>query len=99
MCNSEERHRNLPFGDLITSQKNKDHTRLIFQNFNNLDLSSGHHTLELMCDSIGRYEVDIACLAEMNKNWKHPYGTASFKATKKRHWRHYHSTTTETAID
>ena len=84
LCNTKERHRNLPFGDLVTSQKDKDHTRVIFQNVNSLYLSSGHHTLELMCDSIGQYEVDIACLAERNTNWKHPYGAASFKATTKK---------------
>ena len=45
LCNTEGRHRNLPFGDLITSQKDKCHTRVIFQNVNSLDLSSGHHIL------------------------------------------------------
>ena len=98
LCNKEDRHRNLPFGDLITSQKDNDHTRLIFQNVNSLELSSGHHTLELMCDSIGQYEVDKACLAETNASRKHPHGEGSFKA-KERHWRHSHSTTSETEID
>ena len=68
LCNKEERHRNFLFGDLITSQKDNDHTRLIFKNSNSLELSSGHHTLELICDSIGQYEVKIACLAERNTN-------------------------------
>ena len=53
LCNKEERHRNFLFGDLITSQNDHNHTRLIFQNVNSLELSSGHHTLELMCGSIG----------------------------------------------
>ena len=99
MYNTEERHCNIPFDDLITSQKDKDHTRVIFQNVNSLDLSSGHHTLALMCDSIAHYVVDIAYLAETNTNWKHNYATVLFKATTKRHWRHSHSTTSETAID
>ena len=68
LYNKEERHRNLSFGDLITSQKGNDHTRLIFQNVNNLELSSYHHTLKLMCDSIRQYKVDVACLAGMNTN-------------------------------
>ena len=83
LCNKEERQRNLPFGDLITNQKEHDHSRIIFQNINSLELSSGHHTLELMCDSIGQFEIDIACLAETNTNWKHPFSKASFHATKK----------------
>ena len=95
LCNKEEHQRNLPFGDLITIQKDNDHTRLIFQNVNSLELSSGHHTLELMCDNIWQNKVDIACLAETNNNWKHPHGEVLFKATKKRHWRHSHSTTSE----
>ena len=81
--NTEERHRNLLFGDLLTSQRDKDHTRLIFQNVNSLDLSSSHRTLELICDSIEQYEVVIAYLADTNTNWKHPYDAASFKVTKK----------------
>ena len=51
-----------------------------------------------MCDSIGQYEVDKACLAETNASRKHPHGEGSFKA-KERHWRHSHSTTSETEID
>ena len=66
LCNKEERQSNLPFGDLITNQKDHDHSRIIFQNVNSLELSSGHHTLEIMCDSIGQLEIDIACLAETN---------------------------------
>ena len=50
-------------------------------------MSSNHHTLELMCDSIRQYEVDIAYLAETNNYWKHPHGEASLNATKNRHWR------------
>ena len=68
LCNTEERHHNLPFGDLFTSQRDKDHTRDIFQKVNSLDLSSRHHALGLMYDSIGQYEVDIFCLAETNTN-------------------------------
>ena len=83
LCKKEESHRNLPFGDLITSQKDNDHTCLIFQNVNSLEISSSHHILELICDRIGQYEADIACLAETNTNWKHPHCEASFKATKK----------------
>ena len=51
-----------------------------------------------MCDSIGQYEVDIAYLVETNTNWKLSSSAASFKSTKKRHWRHSHSITSETAI-
>ena len=83
LCNKKERQRNLPFGDLITNQKDHDHSRIIFQNFNSLELSSGHHTLEVMCDSIGQLEIDITCLAETNTNWNHPNSKASFHATKK----------------
>ena len=83
LCNTEESHRNLPFGDLIASQKDKDNTRVIFQNVNSLDLYFDHHILEQKCDSIGQYEVDISCLAETNTKLKHPYGAASFKAIKK----------------
>ena len=83
MCNEEERQRNLPFGDLITNKKEHDHSHIIFQNVNNLELSSGHHTLELMCDSIGQFEIDIAYLAETNTNWKHPSSKDYFHATKK----------------
>ena len=54
LCNKEERQSNLPFGDIITNQKDHDHSRIIFQNVNSLELSSGHHTLELLCDSIGQ---------------------------------------------
>ena len=99
LYNKEEHHRNISFGDLITSQKGNDHTHLIFQNVNNLELSSCHQTLELMCDSIRQYKVDVACLTGMNTNWKHPHGEASFKATKRRHWRHSHSKKFETEID
>ena len=83
--NKEERQRNLPFGDLITNQKEHDHSRIIFQNVNSLELSSGNHTLELICDSIGQFEIDIACLAETNTNWKHPSSKTSFHTTKKGH--------------
>ena len=83
MCNKEERQRNLPFGDLITNNKEHDHSRIIFQNVNSLELSSGHHTLELVCDSISQFEIDIACLAETNTNWKYPSSQPSFQATKK----------------
>ena len=99
LYNKEEHHRNISFGDLITSQKGNDHTHLIFQNVNNLELSSCHQTLELMCDSIRQYKVDVACLTGMNTNWKHPHGEASFKATKRRHWRHSHSKKFETEIN
>ena len=99
LCNKEERQRNLPFGDLITNNKEHDHSRIIFQNVNSLELSSGHHTLELVCDSIGQFEIDIACLAETNTNWKHQSSKTSFQATKKRHWKHSHSITSETDIE
>ena len=99
LYNKDERQSNLPFGDLITNQKDHDHSRIIFQNVNSLEPSSGHHTLELMCDSIGQLEIDIACLAETNTNWKHPNSKASFHATTKRHWTHSHSTTSETEIE
>ena len=83
LCNKEERQRNLPFGDIITNNKEHDHSRIIFQNVNSLELSSGHHTLELVCDSIGQFEIDIACLAETNTIWKHQSSKTSFQATKK----------------
>ena len=98
LCNKEERQRNLPFGDLITNNKEHDHSRIIFQNINSLELSSGHHTLELVCDSIGQFEIDIACLAETNTNWENPSSKISFQATKRRHWKHSHSITSETDI-
>ena len=99
LCNKEERQRNLPFGDLITKQKDHDHSRIIVQNVNSLELSSAHHTLELMCDSIGQLEIDIACLAETNTNLKHPNSKASFHATTKRHCNHSHLITSETEIE
>ena len=99
LCNKEERQRNLPFSDLITNQKEHDHSRIIFQNVNSLELSSGHHTLELMCDSIDQFEIDIVCLVETNTNWKHPSSKASFHTTQKRHWTHSHSTISESEIE
>lgn len=53
LCSKTERHNNLPFGDLITTPKKK-HTQILFQNVNSLEVSFGHHTLELICDSIGK---------------------------------------------
>ena len=45
LCNNEKRKSNLPFVDLITNQKDHDHSRIIFQNVNSLELSSGQNTL------------------------------------------------------
>ena len=42
------------------------YTRILFQNVNSLELTSSCHTLELMCNSIGQLEIDIACLTETN---------------------------------
>ena len=99
MCNKEERQRNLPFDDLITNNKKHDHSRIIFQNVNILELSSGHHTLELVCDSIGQFKIDIAWLVETNTNWEHPSSKTSFQATNRRHWKHSRSITSETYIE
>ena len=52
-----------------------------------------------MCDSIGQFEIDIVCLAETNTNWKHQSSKIYFQATKKRHWKHSHSITSETDIE
>ena len=53
LCTPEERQSNLLFGDLISNPKETGYNRLLFQNINSLEISSGHYTLELMCDSIG----------------------------------------------
>ena len=83
LCNKKERQSNLSFGDIFTNKKDHDHSRIIFQNINSLELSSGYHTLELMCDSIGQLEIDIVCLVETNTNWKGPNSQASFHAKNK----------------
>ena len=80
----EERQSNLPFGDLITNSKETKPTRLLFQNFNSLEISLGHHTLELLCDSIGQYEVDISCLIETNTHWKYLQGKVLLNTTTKK---------------
>ena len=38
-------------------------------------------------------------MAETNTNWKHQSSKTSFQATKKRHWKHSHSITSETDIE
>ena len=48
---------------------NKDEsiTRIIFQNVNGLELTSHGHTMELICDSMRRHLIGIACLCETKK--------------------------------
>ena len=65
LCSKIERHNNLPFDDVIATSKETKHTRILFQKVNSLEISSGYNTLELICDSIGQLEIDIACLVEI----------------------------------
>ena len=48
LCSKVERYSNLPVGDLITTLKENNHTRILFQNINSLEISSSNHTLELI---------------------------------------------------
>ena len=66
--------------------RKKIHTSILFQNVNSLELSSGRHTLELMCDSIGQLKIAIVFSVETNAHWKQPRVEASLKATTKIHW-------------
>ena len=85
ICTKAERQLNLPFGDLIATAKVDNHSRILFQNVNSLEMSTGQLTLENTCDGISSYEIDIACLTETNTNWKHPRGASILRQTSKRH--------------
>ena len=44
-------------------------------------------------------KFDIACLVDTNTRWKNSHREASLNAAKNRHWRHSHTTTSETDIE
>ena len=64
--NSEERHNKLHFGDLLTLQKDDKHIRILFQNFNSLEISLSRLSIEDTCNEISHHELDIACLVKTN---------------------------------
>ena len=97
-CIKAEIQINLPFGDNITTIKVDNYSRILFQNVNSLEMSTGQHTLENTCDGIGSYERDIACLAETNTRWKHYLGESILRSTSKHHWKHFYITTSETDL-
>ena len=98
ICTKAERHLNLIFEDHIATVKKDNHSRIIFQNVNSLEMSTGQLTLENTCDGISSYEISIACLAETNTHWKHTRGASPLRQTSKRHWKHSHFTTSETEL-
>ena len=81
ICTKAERHLNLPFGDLIAIAKADNHSSILFQNVNSLEMPTGPLTLENTCDGISSYEIDIACLAETNTHWKYPHGASTLRQT------------------
>ena len=98
ICTKAERQLNLPFGDQITTVKEDNHFRIILQNVNSLEISTGQLTLENTCNDISSYEIDIACLAEKNTHWKHPRGASTLRQASKQHWKHSHFITSETDL-
>ena len=79
ICTKAERQLDLPFGDHITTVKEDNHSMILFQNINSLEMSTGQLTLENTCDEINSYEIDIACLVETNNHWKHPRGASTLR--------------------
>ena len=79
ICTKTERQLNLPFGDLIAIVKADNHSRILFQNVNSLEMSTVQLTLENTCDGISSYEIDIGCLTETNTHWKHPRGVSTLR--------------------
>ena len=85
ICTKAERQLNVPFDDHIATVKEENHSRILFQNVNSLEISTEQLTLENTCDGINSYEIDIACLAETNTHWKHPRDASILRQTSKRH--------------
>ena len=88
---------NNPFGDVLQN-KAKDVTRILFQNVGGLELSSTGHTLEVTCQSIKQYNIDIACLAETNTNWDHPKAKKQIYNIKKQFWKRSKLTTAMSTV-
>ena len=61
---------NKHFGDIL-QQKETGITRKLLQNPNGLDLELDGLTLHEIIDSSVKHDIDILCLPETNKNWKH----------------------------
>ena len=69
---NSEKFRNEPFGNTMLT-KTIDSVRILFQNVNELELSSIGHTFKEKCNAITKFNIDMACLvAETNTNWNHP---------------------------
>ena len=66
ICTKVESHLNLPFNNDIATVNANIHSYILSENVNILEISTGHHTLDITCDGIGNYEIDIACLVETN---------------------------------
>ena len=98
ICTKAERHLNLPFSDIIDIVKADNHSRILFQIINSLEISTGQLTLKNTCDGISSYEIDIAYLAETNTHWKHPRGASTLRQISKRHWKYSHFITSETDL-
>ena len=61
---------NKPFEDRL-QQKETGIRRMLLQNPNGLDLGLDGLTLHEIIDSSVKHDIDILCLPETNKNWKH----------------------------
>ena len=77
--------KNDPFGDVLKN-KTTDVIRILFQNVGGLELSTTGHTLEVTCQSIKKYTIDIAYFAETNKNWDHPKAKKQIYKIRKQFW-------------
>ena len=88
---------NNPFGDVL-QKKATDVTRILFQNVGGLELSTTGHTLEVTCQSIKQYNIDIACLTETNPNWDHPKAKKQIHKIKKQFCKRRKLTTTMSTV-
>ena len=94
---NSEKLRNEPFGHTLLT-KTTDSVRILFQNVNDLEISSTGHTLEETCNVITKFNIDIACLAEINTNWDHPKAKKQIHKIKQRFWKRSKLTTAMSSV-
>ena len=86
---------NITFGDeLIPKQNNV--TRLLYHNSVSLGIPNNSHNLEVICEAMYTYKIDIASLVKTNTHWKHDNSLPKLKQVLKQFWSRTNISTSET---